>query len=94
MLSIGIALNATGESSGGILWPVPPRSHKLFLCSNIDLTDHFAHDRSHRPGGSTRFSYGAVEVLHEEISFNLTRAKSWGCSVQTGRGRASRPAAK
>ena len=40
MPSVGIALNATGESSGGILWPVLPRSHKLFLCSNINLTDH------------------------------------------------------
>ena len=40
MPSIGIALNATGESSGGILWPVPPRPHKLFLCCNIDLTIH------------------------------------------------------
>ena len=40
MPSVGIALNATGESSGGILWPVPPRPHKLFLCCKIDLTDH------------------------------------------------------
>jgi hypothetical protein len=32
MPSIGISLNAIGESSGGILSPVPPRSHKLFLC--------------------------------------------------------------
>ena len=39
------------------------------------------------------FSYGAVQVLHE-ISFNLTRAKSWGCSVQTGREEHPRPAAK
>ena len=36
MLSIGIA-NATGESSGGILWPVPPRSHRLFLAANIGV---------------------------------------------------------
>src|SRR5207249_1928544 len=31
MPSRGIALNATSESSSGTLWPVPPRSHKLFL---------------------------------------------------------------
>jgi hypothetical protein len=33
----GIALNATGESGGGILWPVPPRSHRLFLAANIGV---------------------------------------------------------
>jgi hypothetical protein len=32
MLSIGIVLNATGESSGGILWPVPPRGACVINC--------------------------------------------------------------
>ena len=62
MPSIGIALNATGESSGGILWPVPPRPHKLFPCCNIDLRYHLHMTEATVQVDRFVFSYGAVQV--------------------------------